>query len=616
MASTFFGLNIGASALSTFQVAVNTTANNISNVATEGYSRQNANMEATNALRVAARYGSTGTGVAVTSIKQERDYYYDKKYWENNSSLGFYEQKLYYLDQIQTVFKDDSTVQGFASIFANMFNGLDTLKTNPSDLTVRNQFINQAQSLCTYFNSLYNRLSEVQDDCNEEIKSTVGNVNTIGEKISLLNKEINQVETGTGAYANELRDQRAKLIDELSELVKVETNETEVQNTNGDNLGGTYFTVKVNGEMLVDNYEYRSLVCVASDTKMNQSDNDGLYSIVWADTNMDFSATAGTSGGRLKALFSLRDGDNADNLTGQIGDMTTTSITIDSDISITELNALNLPKSNGTIIVNNRTFTYDSWDAEIDENGKISSMTFNLSEEMSPEAYNSLNGKGYTLISGSGIDAMGIPYYMSQINQFIRNFSELFNNIESEGENLNGDKAPTFFQGVTVAGTVYDFDGYPVDADGKRVAGTVSSTSDAYFQLTAANYTVNNDIIRDSSLMATATDSTYPDSHDIVERLMKLQKDTEVFRGDNASAFLETLISDVSVDTEKSEIYDTVYSNLEATIGNQRMSISGVDEDEEALNLVKYQNAYNLASKMISVMAEMLDVLITQTGVT
>ena len=90
MPSTFFGLNIGSSGLRSFQVAVNTTANNIANVQTKGYTRQETTLAATNAMRVAARYGSTGTGVNVTKIAQVRDEYYDTKYRENNATLGRY----------------------------------------------------------------------------------------------------------------------------------------------------------------------------------------------------------------------------------------------------------------------------------------------------------------------------------------------------------------------------------------------------------------------------------------------------------------------------------------------------------------------------------------------
>lgn len=165
MASTFFGLHIGSSALSSFQVATNTTANNIANVKTTGYTRQEATLQAKDAINVTARYGSVGTGVTVTSIKQQRDLYYDNKYWENNPCYGRYEQKLYYMEQIQNYFKDNgSSVKGFSSVFSQMFSDLDTLRSKPSDKTVRNQFISSAQSLCTYFNQMSDNLSKLQDD--------------------------------------------------------------------------------------------------------------------------------------------------------------------------------------------------------------------------------------------------------------------------------------------------------------------------------------------------------------------------------------------------------------------------------------------------------------------
>ena len=147
MPSQFFGLNIGASALSAFQTSVNTAANNVANVQTKGYTRQTANLAATDPIRVYTRYGSVGTGVEVTSVTQERNLYYDEKYWQSNSSRGFFEQKLYYVDQVQTIFRDDEQSQkGFSSIFSQMFKDLDTLKTQGEVKAVRNQFIPMKRS--------------------------------------------------------------------------------------------------------------------------------------------------------------------------------------------------------------------------------------------------------------------------------------------------------------------------------------------------------------------------------------------------------------------------------------------------------------------------------------
>lgn len=619
MPSTFFGLNIGASALSSFQTSVNTTANNIANVQTEGYTRQTTTLQSTDPIRVNARYGSTGTGVAATEITQERNLYYDTKYWQNSSSKGYYEQKLYYLYQVEDTMKDDGAQDGFTTIFSKMFAGLDTLKTKGEEISVRNQFIHQAQSLCTYFNELSTSLSQMQEDANEEIKSSVGTVNAISQKVAILNKEINMIEV-RGGHANELRDQRANLIDQLSELVNVETQEYEVHNTYGQNLGGTNYRVIINGQVLVDGNDYRTLDCVTSDYKNNQTDADGMYSIVWSDTGMDFAATTGTAGGSLKALFSVRDGNNAENMQGTVDSVenttdedgvTRTSITMTFP-SITDMNALNLP-DNGVLTVKSRHYNYDSWEATIGPDG-ITSIKFNLTEEVPAERAAKMEGS--QLVCGDTVDALGIPYYQSQINEFVRNFVKLFNDIEKGGVDLNGNQMGAFFVGQTKAGAEYDASDYDAKATTDGTPFTISSSDDTYSRILASNVAVNAKSIQDPNYFSTSTEINNGEAkYDITEKLLTLQKDVTMFRGDNAESFLETLLSDITVDVDKTNISYNNYSNLQTAVGNQRTSVSGVDEDEEALNLIKFQNAYNLASKIISVMSEMYDKLINETGV-
>ena len=133
MPSTFFGLTIASSGLSAYQVALNTSANNISNVQTKGYSKQQANRVASESIRAYAKYGSMGTGVTTESVKQLRNQYYDNKYWYNQSSVGLYETKLNYLKQIENYFIDDDSSKGFSTILNTMFNDLDTLKNNAGE---------------------------------------------------------------------------------------------------------------------------------------------------------------------------------------------------------------------------------------------------------------------------------------------------------------------------------------------------------------------------------------------------------------------------------------------------------------------------------------------------
>ena len=608
MPSQFFGLTIASSGLSAYQAALNTTANNISNEQTKGYSRQAANLSASDALRVNAKYGSMGSGVTVNSIKQIRSEYYDTKYWQNQASLGLYETKLGYLEQIENYFIDDDTEKGFSTILNKMFNSLDTLTHPAGDTNVRQQFISDAQSFMTYFNSVATGLGQIQDSVNEEIKSTVENINAIGKKISLLNKQINVIEV-QGGYANELRDQRALLIDELSSIVPTEVSEVPVTNSKHPDMqtGANYYTVKINGQKFVDTYEYSELTCVARKNTINQSDREGMYEIVWADTGNSFKAGSDSSSGSLKALFDIRDGNNSENFRGSIKGVTAGTITI-SNPSITNVNAMTMP-AEGVLTIDGKNYNYTDFTFTTDADGNVKEYTFTLENQLSSDQQAKLDGKQASI--GESIDAMGVPYYLAQMNEFLRNFAGSFNDImnSADAKDLNGNSTDyfSFFTGThTKTGEEYVL---------SNAAGVYSAkASNSYYQLTCGNACVSNIAVKDPTTIATTTTNA-ADAYDLVEKMLKLKSDTELYRGGGADDFLECMYSDISVDSQKSKIFQKNYSNISNAIDKQRMSVSGVDKDEEASDLVKFQNAYNLSSNMVSVLAEIYDKLINETGV-
>ncbi len=621
MPSSFFGLTVAYSGLNAAQASINTTANNISNVQTTGYSKQTVNLTASSALRCYQRYGSTGTGVTAESVTQLRDEYYDEKYWNNQSTLGLYEKKLYYMEQIQNYYTDGtsstSSATGFSTIYAKMFNSLDAVKTNAGSSASRNEFLSNAQELCTYFNSVAQQMQSLQVSINDEIKTTVDSVNSIANKISMLNKQINIIEM-EGGHANELRDQRATLVDQLSKIVPTTVSEKEVTNSNFSDqyTGATYYTVKINGQTLVDNYDYNALSCVSREYKYNQSDADGLYDIVWSATGASFDATATNMSGELSAMFQIRDGNNAANLTGRVTASTSNSMTI-TGVSITDIDDLNLPAS-GVIWVNNKEYHYDAFSCETDADGNITSFTFDLTTALTTDEQTNLSNK--KLVIGDSVNYMGIPYYMNQMNTFLRSFCEAFNSIERTGVDANGDAMGSVFVAQNKAsGAEYDMSESltTTDASGNKTGTTFSSKSNNYYQLTAGNVKIA-DACSDPSHFATHVQSDTDDgtdAYDLIEKLAKLQSDTKLFRGGGADTFLQCIYADITVDTQECSAFTENYTSISTTIDNQRQSISGVDEDEEALDLIKFQNAYNLASKCISVLAEMYEQLILETGV-
>ena len=609
MASTFFGLTIAYSGLNASQAQITTTANNISNLNTEGYSRQKVNVVASSALRAYQRFGTTSTGVEVESVTQVRDRYYDEKYWNNQTNLGFYERKNYYMTQIESYFTESGQT-GFSTLFAGMFNDLDTLKTNSGDAAVRNQFISSAEKLTTYFNSISTKLSDLQTSINDEIKTTVAQINAYAEKIAVLNKQINVIEV-EGGHANELRDQRAMLVDELSQIVPVEINESQVQNSNHPDMktGATYYSVKINGQYLVDNQEYHTLTTVMRDKDHtdNLSDIDGLYDIEWTEGG-SFKVTGSNMSGSLKAMFEVRDGNNAENLKGVCTETGTTSITI-SRPTVNDIMNMNMP-AKGFVTINSTKIPYSSFDIKTDDDGNITEYTFNLDRVLTTDDRLALGGK--QAVIGSTVDYMGIPYYQNQMNTFLRSFTQAFNDLQKEGLDLNGDPMGAFFVAKNKVS------GEEVSFDDAFKAEELNSLSSFYYQLTAANVGVAKATHDDPRILATTrkdVESFGVDKNELVDDLLKLENRTVLFRGGGADTFLQCIYADVTVDTQECEVFEKNYINIKETIENQRMSISGVDEDEEALDLIKFQNAYNLASKCISVFSQIYDRLILNTGV-
>ena len=116
--------------------------------------------------------------------------------------------------------------------------------------------------------------------------------------------------------------------------------------------------------------------------------------------------------------------------------------------------------------------------------------------------------------------------------------------------------------------------------------------------------------------LATKADVTEGESEFMNLKKLKEMFDTKkIFRGATSGEFLTKVLADVALNKSNSNTLEETYKSLENTIDNQRLSDSGVDEDEEASNLVKYQNAYALSSKMIQTLSEIYDRLILQTGV-
>lgn len=648
MPSQFFGLNIAYTGLTASNAALNTTANNISNTETEGYSRQQVVQEAANALRTFTTYGCAGAGVDVIAIERIRDEFYDTKYWGTNTNAGQYDMKQYYMKQVEDYFKDDGeTIQGFGTIFNDMMDALAEVKKQGGTVSTKEQFLGFADNLSTYFNSMANNMEQVQKDINSEIKVKVDEINSIASELATLNKQINVIEMSGGA-ANELRDKRTLLLDNLSAIVDIEVSETPITDSRDPSreTGGNRFVVKIaGGQMLVDTNEYRNLTCIArtNKEKVNQSDIDGLYDVYWVSDlrtgtlGDQFNLYNPLLGGEMQGLVEMRDGNNGEHFNGTVKDVqdagvgavgtdeeghnlkkVTISVT---DAFLTDLNKSSMSDNGGKITIGNTVYYYTDWTYRYDD------VTGETTYELIIDETKSGVGIGTDKVDkeaeiGANIRYKGIPYYQQQMNEWVRVFAQAFNDILTSGYDVYGGKGNILFTGnKETDDDQYSFTERYSKTDpvtGERVTERINVGDDSYYRLTAKNIALLEVVAADPDLLATKKDQTSGvDEYGNVAALIDMvtDKNAASFRGAPVSDFLVGITSDIALNANTANTFYNTYTNVGKSIDNQRISISGVDKDEEAVSLVKYQNAYNLASRMIQTLTEIYDRLILQTGV-
>ena len=465
MPSTFGSMEISKTGMLTYNAAIQTTAHNIANIETKGYSRQTANYEAL----VANKSSSTvqGFGVGVVDVTRERNEYYDNKYIRTQSTYNKYETDQYYLNCLQDLICGNVTSDDKSRImdaFDDFYSSLSNLVGNPNNLTIRTEAATRAQTMAEYIQNMGKNMQQLQDEANTEIKTTVDQINSIAKKITSLNRQINVIEA-YGNNANDLRDQRSLLIDELSQYANVEVLEKKgtIDKQNGrktEELAvDTQYYVYLNGNTLVDGYSVNEIIYEQKETYSGICDIKGCYALRWSD-GTDFLEHSRSLGGKLQSLFEIRDGNNNTTLEGMITSLSGKELqlsksTKDSKANfINDINLLNIPTHDGELIVNGTVYRYETFKADYDAAKDEYTYTFTLkdvsnvaTEPMLQTAYSSQ----MTISVGENVEGRGIPYYFAQLNEFVRVFSSKFNEIQNSGHDLYDEFGIDFFTAKTPA---------------------------------------------------------------------------------------------------------------------------------------------------------------------
>lgn len=644
MPSTFLGLNTAGTGLNYFQSALNTTAHNVANQKTEGYSRQQVISKAADAIRVSNSYGMQGTGVSVSGIEQVREEYYDIKYRNAMSTFQEYETKNTYLLELETYSNEMNTSSGYTKLFSNISSAMSSLISDPSGSTTRTQFTQSLDNMTDYINELSSNYQETQQSANTQISLYVDEVNSLGKQIYTLSEQILNIEV-RGGNASDLRDQRALAVDNLSEIVNVSVEESSMTYGTGKDAvdsGGSTFIVRINNQVLVDSAGSNRLQVVPREEKVNQNDIDGIYDVYWEGKDGtigdDFNLNDSSCEGKLKGLYEIRDGNNANPISGTISAITNgatihnATMTLSKSISINELTL----SDSGTVTFNGKECYYDGWDAVCDAEGNITKVTFNnltIRDSSGNIVVASLDddiSDGYSDLTkaasvGESVNFKGIPYYMERLNQFVRTFSDYMNDIATYTKtdistglvtdyaaDANGDAGLDVFTTLDTTGADYVL-------KGTGTGPTLSNTQASYYRLTALNWSVNSAVLKDSNKVVTALSSDVmqgnKDANSVIKKMYDGLTDKKMFTLGTASQFIDTLTTSIAVDATKSKNFATNQEDISNVIDTQRKSVSSVDQNEEANNLVSLQKGYDLACKLIQVLNEVYDKLINGTGI-
>ncbi|WP_026672375.1 flagellar hook-associated protein FlgK [Alkalihalobacterium bogoriense] len=226
MTSTFHALETARRAMTTQQYALHTTGHNIANANTPGYTRQRVNFEQTQGFPTPSvnspmMPGQLGTGVQAGSVQRVRESFLDLQFREESSKFGYWAGRFESLQRMEDIMNEPSE-HGLANTIDRFWQSLQDLAVNPEDAGARSVVVQRGEAVADTFRYAHDSLSALRRDIGHEIGEVQNEVNSLLQQINDLNKKIGETEPH-GYVPNDLYDERDRLVDRLSGLVSVQT---------------------------------------------------------------------------------------------------------------------------------------------------------------------------------------------------------------------------------------------------------------------------------------------------------------------------------------------------------------------------------------------------------
>ena len=565
MQSTFSGLNTMVNGIYTQRLGLNTVGHNISNSNTEGYSRQTAHAAATPSSEVYTLAGASqvGNGSTVTSVIRARDIYADRQYWKENSTDGYYNGKANNYAKIESIF-NDSDNSGVQDAMEKFYQAWQDCSTTASSDTSRQNVINAGQNFAQSLQIAAKQTKEQIDSLYDDISLSVVKMNRLMGQVVELNKNIAGIEA-TGAHANDLRDQRDLIVDQLTSMTDI----TVYESANG------MYTLVSNGTTLVNGI-------TKVDLEMSAPKNNTTYSLSDYDIMIKQTGTVYTPGnGELKAQFEAvaEDKGYIDQVANMAAFMFTTmndqhkaGYGIDGSKDKPFGNAD--PKDNATTGLNfygesDKIFEWDAKNGKLDVyNKKADGTKDNASKE-----------------SLSGMQILEILTVNSELTA-----TDGHKKLATRSGERDTD-GKLLYQ-AAAGGTTTDVTQAKKDAKGNPLPVDVNGTGDG------------SNAVWIAALFNCERDKTSPE----VNGTDRLIGNGSLYSYYNTS--MTTMGSDASNMNGRVKFQSGVMDQVE----NLRSSTNGVNWDEELSNMITFQQGYSACSRCLSAMDECLDKLINGTG--
>ncbi len=271
------------------QTALQTTAHNIANKTTEGYSRQRVETQASTPQGQGGL--QIGTGTRASSVTRTNNPFLEKQLQKETGNLGTEKGREYALTQLEQVFNEQMN-KGLNQYVSDFFNSMRELSNNPESMTSRAMVKEAAQALAKDFQRVDKQLTNIQKDIDGRVTNEIAEVNKMIREVADLNQEISTIEIG-GMPANDQRDRRDVVLKQLNEKIDISYAE-------GDQ---GQVTVSTGGNaILVSGYE-------AFELKARPIGDEGLVQVYYqnSSTAEPFDITSRIKGGSIGGVLSVRD---------------------------------------------------------------------------------------------------------------------------------------------------------------------------------------------------------------------------------------------------------------------------------------------------------------------